>query len=617
MKTNAVEVNHKNLILTFIFVFFVNKAFTAPATFTVTPTVTITPTYNLTVSPVWRINAGGPNYPDSWGNTWMADTNYSSGFSRSVTITVSNTNDSILYQTERYGNPFIYIFNVPPGNYQVTIKFAELFWTAENSRVFDVFINNVLVLDNYDIYADAGGAFKAVSRIFNNITPLSGKISVQFGPVIKDNAQLCALQINPMPPTPTVTRTPCIPVVITPYIQVNSGAWQQTDTVTVNYGAVVNLGPQPLTGGTWSWTGPNGFVSTSREITGIPLNTGLNTFTAVYTNSCGAQSTRNFNITTVSSLTVTAGCASAINIDGIMNESAWGTVQDNQISELCLGTNPYNVNGSFKTLWDTDNLYVGLRVNDSYLNATQVACANYNDSAVEIYLDMANDRGTQPYPGSIGDFHFMISYDCFQFCLNAAVAVPPGGMRYASTYDSTGYTMEVLIPWTLLGVTPLIGNTYQFDVQIDFNNGTTQRVGQLVWNGDKDNWQSSANFGDLKLGYCPSPTPTPTPKPPALKDSFNIYPNPVNPKKSNARVRYYIPGESEVSISIFTVSGKPVRVIADKALKSQGYHSEDVWDAKNENGAEVLSGVYLCVLEVKDRATGQTQRLVKKFAVLR
>jgi hypothetical protein len=84
---------------------------------------------------------------------------------------------------------------------------------------------------------------------------------------------------------------------IVPYIQVNGGSWQQTATATVSSGSTVNLGPQPLTGGSWSWTGPKGYTSTSRQINSIPLSTGTSTFIATYTNSSGVKSTQTFTIT--------------------------------------------------------------------------------------------------------------------------------------------------------------------------------------------------------------------------------------------------------------------------------------------------------------------------------
>ncbi len=112
------------------------------------------------------------------------------------------------------------------------------------------------------------------------------------------------------PVVPTATPTPCAATPITPYIQVDGGAWQQTSSVTVSsVSSVVNLGPQPLTGGSWSWTGPNGFTSTSREILGIPLSAGTNVFTAKYTNACGAVSTQAFTITVQTAATSTATTA--------------------------------------------------------------------------------------------------------------------------------------------------------------------------------------------------------------------------------------------------------------------------------------------------------------------
>jgi hypothetical protein len=86
----------------------------------------------------------------------------------------------------------------------------------------------------------------------------------------------------------------CNPTAITPYIQVNGGSWQGTSSVTVNSGNHVKFGPQPTSGGSWSWTGC-GTSGSSREQTVSP--TGSCTATATYTNSCGAKSTQTFNIT--------------------------------------------------------------------------------------------------------------------------------------------------------------------------------------------------------------------------------------------------------------------------------------------------------------------------------
>jgi hypothetical protein len=89
----------------------------------------------------------------------------------------------------------------------------------------------------------------------------------------------------------------CTPTQITPYVQVNGASWQQIASITVYSNSNVNLGPQPVSGGSWSWTGPNGFTSTSRQINNIPLGWGANTFVATYTNPGGCQSQQTFTIT--------------------------------------------------------------------------------------------------------------------------------------------------------------------------------------------------------------------------------------------------------------------------------------------------------------------------------
>jgi hypothetical protein len=89
----------------------------------------------------------------------------------------------------------------------------------------------------------------------------------------------------------------CTPTAITPYLQVDGAAWEETNTATVASGSTVDLGPQPVSGGSWSWTGPNGYTSTSRQINGIPLSAGTDVYTATYTNTSSCNSTETFSIT--------------------------------------------------------------------------------------------------------------------------------------------------------------------------------------------------------------------------------------------------------------------------------------------------------------------------------
>jgi beta-glucanase (GH16 family) len=113
-------------------------------------------------------------------------------------------------------------------------------------------------------------------------------------------------------------NTTCAATTIVPYIQVNGGSWVNTASVTVTSGSTVKLGPQPVSGGSWSWSGLAS--GTSREVTINPTSSG--TATATYTNSCGTKSTQVFTITvsgSVSSVTIQAESYSSMS--GVQTEA--------------------------------------------------------------------------------------------------------------------------------------------------------------------------------------------------------------------------------------------------------------------------------------------------------
>lgn len=90
----------------------------------------------------------------------------------------------------------------------------------------------------------------------------------------------------------------CTPTAIVPSTQVEGGAWRNSTSDTVNPGGRIVFGPQPNVATGWSWTGPNGFTATTREITiaNVAANQ-AGTYTATYTNASGCKSTQKFMLT--------------------------------------------------------------------------------------------------------------------------------------------------------------------------------------------------------------------------------------------------------------------------------------------------------------------------------
>jgi len=114
-----------------------------------------------------------------------------------VSSSIANTADPGLYQKQFYGGAGVVQswFGFAPGNVTVQLCFAETYWTAANSRLFDVAINGNTVLTNFDIYAQAGGENMALVKTFT-VNAGDGTVSLSFPTVEKDNATIAGVKIT-------------------------------------------------------------------------------------------------------------------------------------------------------------------------------------------------------------------------------------------------------------------------------------------------------------------------------------------------------------------------------------------------------------------------------------
>jgi hypothetical protein len=215
--------------------------YTAPATISAGQQVTVTATsqaeptslgrayVNLTpppppsVQPI-RVNAGGGSYTDPQGNVWSADTGSTGGNTYSVTRPIANTTTQTLYQSERWNTgPLNYNFAVPSGTYTVTLKFAEIFFTAAGQRVFNILLNGQAAQTNFDIFAQAGGADRAVDVSYT-VYASSGQIAIQLTPIV-DHPKVSAIQI--------VQAGTAVGVSVTPAVVTRSAGQTQQFTASV------------------------------------------------------------------------------------------------------------------------------------------------------------------------------------------------------------------------------------------------------------------------------------------------------------------------------------------------------------------------------------------------
>jgi hypothetical protein len=166
-----------------------------------------------------RVNAGGDVYVDHQGFTWVPDQPYTAGSwgyyasgsmgVYSDTIPISNTLDPVIYQSERwFGRTSVasYLFDVPNGDYQVELLFAELLNKVPGQRMFTIQLQGATVEYNFDIVALAGN-YTALNRVYTT-TVSNNQLNITIIPV-SEGSKISGIRVTRLnAPTPTPTVTP-------------------------------------------------------------------------------------------------------------------------------------------------------------------------------------------------------------------------------------------------------------------------------------------------------------------------------------------------------------------------------------------------------------------------
>jgi len=288
----------------------------------------------------------------------------------------------------------------------------------------------------------------------------------------------------------------CTPTTITSYLQVNDGTWQQASSVTVNSGDKVKFGPQPTSGGSWSWNG-GGTSGTSREQTIYP--TSSVTATATYTNSCGAASTQAFTV----------------NVNGSNNGQNVRLTKSNASGFAIDGGNG-GANGQQIYLWGND-------------------AGNVNQTWVEI------DRGGGYY-----------SYQKLNttYCMDGGNGGANGQSVYLWTCDANSQNQQ----WQKISA----GSNFRLQKRnasgysIDGGNGGANGQILYLWASDANNQNQQWIFSTSSLKSAKASEAENV----ALAPALRIYPNPSS--DGNFAVSFTNMSSGNFQLCIYNLEGKKV-----------------------------------------------------------
>lgn len=141
------------------------------------------------------------SFTDHDGQFWHPDNYFLDGYTLPKRTQITGTADPDIFAAERYGH-FTYAIPVDARDrYTLILHFAELYFGSGasgdggvGSRVFRVLCNGNTLLDNFDIYKEAG-SLHALIKTFSHLKPTAqGKLNITFEP-IANNATVSGIEV--------------------------------------------------------------------------------------------------------------------------------------------------------------------------------------------------------------------------------------------------------------------------------------------------------------------------------------------------------------------------------------------------------------------------------------
>jgi hypothetical protein len=186
---------------------------------------------------------------------------------------------------------------------------------------------------------------------------------------------------------------------------------------------------------------------------------------------------------------------------------------------LVSGIGPVNNTVSWGGLWDLNSFYIGVSVIDDQVEGSGNP---WDNDAIEFYFDGNNDKD-----GSYdSDFDNQMILDA----LNQSVpwlkadGVPITDYESKFLLTSDGYHVEIRLGWGNIDFEPANGRVIGWSLANDDSDHGIGRDYQTVWYGTGNNWNNTADLGDLQMQNGP-PVRI---QEPLEGESVNIYPNPAS-----------------------------------------------------------------------------------------
>lgn len=191
--------------------------------------------------------------------------------------------------------------------------------------------------------------------------------------------------------------------------------------------------------------------------------------------------------------------ASALTIDGVLDEPSWqGAVLASGFTRY-KPPEPVAVQTYLRVLHDEKRLYFGIECDEPFMDrfspVTQTRDAHnvFQGETIELFVDPKHDH----------QHYYQIAVSAAGSVYDSAVMEPSWSAKVVAAVNlgQAGWTLEVSIPWSDLGVMPEAGRLIGFNVCRD--RGVVQEHEWSNWAQTEGDFHDPIRFGHLVLSATP------------------------------------------------------------------------------------------------------------------
>ena len=272
---------------------------------------------------------------------------------------------------------------------------------------------------------------------------------------------------------------------------------------------------------------------------------------------------------------------------------------------------------------DDNYLYLSANVIDDDLNASGsdpiVGGQAWMGDALEFYMGFYDRRELTQFHGykdvmSPGTGDYRISFTAWGEVQSASAAYDFPGLESTvfQSFTGDGYIIEARIALDSLALNGdlQVVDGFSFPLRIDGTdldptNGDEGRTLIAQWGGmggNTEDWLRPSSWGILEVINGPTAVEQNETTPLTFKLHEN-YPNPFNP---TTNITFDLPEAQRVTLEVYNILGQKVRTLTNKKFAA-GTHTL-TWDARDDRGRSMSSGIYF--LKLKSKHYSATQKMI-------